>query len=98
MKKSILVTGGNAGIGFALCRQLCVDHGCKVYMGSRNRERGEKALKEIKNVSSIRISRVTFSINQSIDESIDESMNRSMNEAKNQAINVSMNESKSQPT
>ena len=30
--KSILVTGGNAGIGLALCRQLAVDHGCHVFM------------------------------------------------------------------
>jgi NAD(P)-dependent dehydrogenase (short-subunit alcohol dehydrogenase family) len=34
--KRVLVTGGNAGIGLALCRQLCVDHGCHVIMGSRS--------------------------------------------------------------
>lgn len=46
--KSILVTGGNTGIGFALCRQLVADHSCKVYMGARNAERGQKAVEEIK--------------------------------------------------
>jgi carbonyl reductase 1 len=46
--KNILVTGGNAGIGYALCRQLVADKGCKVYMGSRNAERGQKAVDEIK--------------------------------------------------
>ena len=42
--RSILVTGGNSGIGFALCRQLVVEEGCRVFMGSRDRERGEAAL------------------------------------------------------
>jgi len=46
--KNILVTGGNAGIGLALCRQLAVDHGAKVFMGARNAERGAAGLKEIK--------------------------------------------------
>jgi NAD(P)-dependent dehydrogenase (short-subunit alcohol dehydrogenase family) len=47
MAKKILVTGGNAGIGFALCRQLAVDHGCHVYMGARSIEKGEAAVKAI---------------------------------------------------
>jgi len=41
--KAILVTGGNDGIGAALCRQLAVEHGCRVLMGARNAERGEVA-------------------------------------------------------
>jgi len=45
---SVFVTGGNAGIGLALCKQLAVDHGCRVFMGSRSLERGEKALEEVK--------------------------------------------------
>ena len=50
MARSILVTGGNAGIGLALCRQLAVDHKDKVdkiYMGSRSAARGEEGLKSI---------------------------------------------------
>ena len=43
----VVVTGGNAGIGKALCKQLVTDHNCKVFMGSRSLERGTQALKEI---------------------------------------------------
>eukprot|EP00929_Paragymnodinium_shiwhaense_P069876 TRINITY_DN35306_c0_g1_i1.p2 TRINITY_DN35306_c0_g1~~TRINITY_DN35306_c0_g1_i1.p2 ORF type:complete len:281 (+),score=70.71 TRINITY_DN35306_c0_g1_i1:46-888(+) len=40
----VLVTGGNAGIGLALCKQLLVDHGCHVYLCSRSPEKGKAAL------------------------------------------------------
>ena len=46
-KKTILVTGANAGIGLALVKLLVQDHGCRVFLGSRSVERGEAALKEI---------------------------------------------------
>lgn len=42
----ILVTGGNAGIGFALCKQLA-SRGCHVYLCSRSVERGEAAVKAL---------------------------------------------------
>ena len=45
--KNILVTGGNAGIGLALCRQLLVDHGCFVFMGARSTERASLSVKSI---------------------------------------------------
>mmetsp|Transcript_32778 Transcript_32778/g.64955 ORF Transcript_32778/g.64955 Transcript_32778/m.64955 type:complete len:273 (+) Transcript_32778:58-876(+) len=45
--KHIFVTGGNDGIGLALCRQLAADHGCHVFMGSRSLERGAAGLKSI---------------------------------------------------
>jgi NAD(P)-dependent dehydrogenase (short-subunit alcohol dehydrogenase family) len=45
--KNILVTGGNAGIGFALCGQLVAD-AHKVYLGARSAERGHKAIDDIK--------------------------------------------------
>ena len=45
--KSVLVTGGNAGIGLALCRQLAVDHGCHVFMGARSAERGALGVRQI---------------------------------------------------
>lgn len=48
MAKHILVTGGNAGIGLALCKQLAVDHGCHVYLCSRNAARGTEAVSSIK--------------------------------------------------
>ncbi|KAI1792545.1 NAD-P-binding protein [Ganoderma leucocontextum] len=41
--KVILVTGGNAGIGFAVIQQL-VRHGAKVYMGARNQEKARAAI------------------------------------------------------
>jgi NAD(P)-dependent dehydrogenase (short-subunit alcohol dehydrogenase family) len=44
----VLVTGGNSGIGLALCKQLVIDHGCHVFMGSRSLKRGQAAVKSIK--------------------------------------------------
>ena len=38
--KKVVVTGGNSGIGLALCEQLATENGCYVYMGSRSAERG----------------------------------------------------------
>ena len=46
MRQNILVTGGNSGIGFALCTQL-VEEGHRVFLGSRNKERGEAAIATI---------------------------------------------------
>ena len=45
--QNILVTGGNAGIGLALCKQLALDHGCHVFMGSRSEARGNAARQSI---------------------------------------------------
>jgi len=45
--KRVFVTGGNAGIGLALCKQLAEENGCHVYLGSRSLERGEAAVKSI---------------------------------------------------
>lgn len=36
------------GIGLALCKQLCKDHGAKVFLGSRSAEKGEAAVKDVK--------------------------------------------------
>ena len=44
MAHTIFVSGSNSGIGLALCRQLLVDHGCRVFMGARSLERGAAAL------------------------------------------------------
>jgi NAD(P)-dependent dehydrogenase (short-subunit alcohol dehydrogenase family) len=45
--RRIFVTGGNDGIGYALCRQLVVEHGCQVFLGSRSEERGRAAAAKI---------------------------------------------------
>eukprot|EP00571_Detonula_confervacea_P012568 CAMPEP_0172312482 /NCGR_PEP_ID=MMETSP1058-20130122/17669_1 /TAXON_ID=83371 /ORGANISM="Detonula confervacea, Strain CCMP 353" /LENGTH=309 /DNA_ID=CAMNT_0013025961 /DNA_START=25 /DNA_END=954 /DNA_ORIENTATION=+ len=48
LPKKILVTGANSGIGLALTKQLVADHGCHVYLGCRNEERGLQAVEEVK--------------------------------------------------
>jgi len=47
MSLYVLVTGGNAGIGLALCKQLTYDYGCHVYLCSRSLEKGTAAMKSI---------------------------------------------------
>ena len=41
--KHILVTGANSGIGLALVKLLATEHGCNVYLGSRDPTRGAAA-------------------------------------------------------
>lgn len=45
--KRILVTGGNSGIGAALCKLLVTEHSCFCYLGSRDTAKGEAAVKQI---------------------------------------------------
>ena len=45
---AVFVTGGNAGIGAAICKQLVLDQECKVFMGSRSTERGQVAVKDMR--------------------------------------------------
>ena len=46
--KRVVVTGGNQGIGYAICK-LCIEkHGCYVYMGSRDEGRGKAAIEQMK--------------------------------------------------
>ncbi len=45
--KRVIVTGGNTGIGYALCKLLIVNHGCYVYMGSRDVDRGNAAIQKL---------------------------------------------------
>jgi len=46
-RKPVLVTGGNSGIGLALCKQLASEHNCHVYLGARNLEKGQAAVLSI---------------------------------------------------
>ena len=39
--RKVLVTGGNSGIGYALCKQLILENDCYVFMGTRSQERGQ---------------------------------------------------------
>lgn len=50
-KKVILVTGGNTGIGYALCKQLVLEDNCTVYLGARNADRGTKAVRDIQDLA-----------------------------------------------
>lgn len=49
-RKTILVTGGNDGIGRALCEQLARADGCRVLLGARSPERGAAAVESIRGV------------------------------------------------
>lgn len=44
--KTVLVTGGGSGIGYAIARQF-LQHGAEVFIGSRKAERIEKAVQEL---------------------------------------------------
>lgn len=46
MKKTALVTGGNRGIGYAVCEALAKEN-IQVLLGSRNKESGIKAAKQL---------------------------------------------------
>jgi len=45
--RNVLVTGGNQGIGYALCKQLAINHNCHVYLTARNADRGMAAASKI---------------------------------------------------
>ena len=47
MKKIALVTGGNRGLGFAIC-ELLAENNIKVILGSRNKSLGTAAAKKLK--------------------------------------------------
>jgi len=57
----VLVTGGNQGIGFAICKQLAIDHNCHVYLTARSPDRGLAAVSKI-NESIAKIPACTGSI------------------------------------
>ncbi len=46
--KTVLVTGGNRGIGFEICRQLD-ERGCTVILGSRDLEKGQETTRYLSN-------------------------------------------------
>lgn len=57
--KVILVTGGNAGLGFETILQLSKHNPSHIYLAARSREKGEAAIKKIKE-SDPKASTITF--------------------------------------
>jgi carbonyl reductase 1 len=43
----VLVTGGNQGIGYALCKQLALEHDCHVLLSARSQQKGMDAVSKI---------------------------------------------------
>ncbi|EJK75475.1 hypothetical protein THAOC_02800 [Thalassiosira oceanica] len=62
--------GANSGIGLALTKQLVRDHGCHVYLGSRNAQRGAAAVDQVKKSSGGGGSVELLQIDVSSDESV----------------------------
>ena len=59
------------GIGLALCKQLCQEHpNATVYLGSRNKERGEAAVQEVKHVAGDQAKIELIVLDVSSDESV----------------------------
>lgn len=56
--KRVLVTGGNSGIGLALCKQLVAEDGCHVFLGSRSVERGLEAVQRILEAAPAAVGRI----------------------------------------
>lgn len=46
-RRSVVITGGDSGVGPALCRHLVSRHGCRVFLGARDGPRGEEVLRAI---------------------------------------------------
>ena len=46
----IVVTGGNTGIGFALCKQLTLEHQADVFLTARNPTKGQNAVSQIQSL------------------------------------------------
>ena len=73
--KRIVVTGGNKGIGLAIIKRILNEFSDSfVFLGSRNRERGEKAIDEtiIELGDSVRSRVKVLDIDVTSDESVQE--------------------------
>ena len=58
MDKTVFITGGNRGIGLALCQKFATEYGFKVYMGARDLNKAKESIKKIgspKNIIPIEI-------------------------------------------
>lgn len=66
--ETVLITGANKGIGFQVAKQLA-EKGYFVYIGSRNKENGEKAIEKFKadGISNVELIEIDITNNQSIE-------------------------------
>lgn len=83
--KRVLVTGGNSGIGAALCKLLVTEHSCYVYLGSRNASKGEAAVSSIVSASPSAEGRVEVVV---IDVSDDESVAAAAKRLKDKGVTL----------
>ena len=83
--KHILVTGGNSGIGFALCKLLVRDHNCHVYLGSRSLEKGKLAVETIRQEVSSKAERIEV---VQIDVGNDESCKKASKSLETQGVKL----------
>nr|WP_321407132.1 SDR family oxidoreductase [uncultured Carboxylicivirga sp.] len=65
--ETVLITGANKGIGFQVAKQLA-EIGYFIYLGSRNKENGEKAIEKLKaeGILNVELIEIDISNNQSI--------------------------------
>jgi len=66
--RRIVVTGANSGIGLALTKQLVKDHGCHVYLGSRDIIKGRSAVDEVKKTAGDSVELLNIDVSK--DESV----------------------------
>lgn len=64
MKKTALITGANKSIGFETAKQLLAA-GYKVFIGSRDADRGQQAVNELKNAGFEDVEAVTLEVTDS---------------------------------
>ena len=83
--KHILVTGGNSGIGFALCKLLVKNHECFVYLGSRSLEKGKLAVETIRQEVSSKAERIEV---VQIDVGNDESCKKASKSLESQGVKL----------
>jgi len=71
-KKIALVTGGNKGIGFAICQGLAKHNDIHVLLGARDHERGKAAIKKLEELGLKNVECVVLDVSnqESIDKGI----------------------------
>lgn len=92
-KRLALVTGGNKGIGYAICKQLLQTQSFSVLLATRNMENGSKALDNLKrDIPDLDLSTIDLlELDVSKPESIKTSLDYVQNEKKFSSLDVLVN-------